>query len=48
MIQGVKFARKVQVAGTMGKHHVEHVQPAPEADDEAISKWVKTYSASIF
>lgn len=47
MVQGVKFVRKAQVAGELGKHHVEYVHPAPEADDEAIRQWIKTYSAYL-
>lgn len=43
MVEGVKFVRKAQVAGKLGEHHVEYVHPAPEAGEEAIRQWIKTY-----
>ncbi|KAF9466961.1 alcohol oxidase [Collybia nuda] len=48
MVEGVKFVRKAQVTGKLGKNHIEYVQPAPEVDDDAIRKWIKTYSATLW
>lgn len=45
LLEGVKFVRKVQVSGKLGEHHVEHVHPPPDADDDKIRQWIKTYSA---